>query len=307
VLFLITFLTTRERILPDPKQKTTVRQDFGDLLQNGPWIAMFILTVAHFIFAAMRDGTFLYYFRYYIDKDRLFDFLQRLGLVAVSAGSQGGLGYNLLDTFGLIVDPSRSNVASVGFSLFSMSRQAVLVVGVVASTFLAARFGKKAVAIAGFALTALIVALFILLPANAIGPLFLLEYARALAFGPTIPLLWAMFADVVDYSEWRTGRRATGVVYATLFFALKAGLSLGGAIAGWLLAFYGYQANVEQTQRALLGIRLTVSVYPAILLAIVVVCLLFYKIGKRLNIQIAEELAERRKKFAGEGPVKGSA
>ena len=298
VLFLITFLTTRERILPDPKQKTTVRQDFADLLQNGPWIAMFILTMVHFVFAALRDGTFLYYFRYYIDKDRLFGFLQGLGLAAVSAGSQGGLGYNLLNTFGLIVDPSRSNVASVGFSLFSMSRQAVLVVGVVASTFLAARFGKKAVAAAGFALTALIVALFILLPANAIGPLFLLEYARALAFGPTIPLLWAMFADVVDYSEWRTGRRATGVVYATLFFALKAGLSLGGAIAGWLLAFYGYQANVEQTQRALLGIRLTVSIYPAILLAIVVICLLFYKIGKRLNIQIAEDLAERRRKFA---------
>jgi len=175
----------------------------------------------------------------------------------------------------------------------------VLVVGVVASTFLAVRFGKKAVAVAGFAMTAVVVALFILLPASAIGPLFLLEYARALAFGPTIPLLWAMFADVVDYSEWRTGRRATGVVYATLFFALKTGLSLGGAIAGWLLAFYGYQANVEQTQRALLGIRLTVSIYPAILLAIVVICLLFYKIGKRFNIQIAEELAERRKKFTG--------
>jgi len=113
VLFLITFLTTRERILPDPKQKTTVRQDFADLLQNGPWIAMFILTMVHFVFAALRDGTFLYYFRYYIDKERLFDFLQGLGLAAVSAGSQGGLGYNLLNAFGLIVDPSRSNVASV--------------------------------------------------------------------------------------------------------------------------------------------------------------------------------------------------
>ena len=300
ILFVITFLTTRERILPDPKQETTVRRDFGDLLQNGPWIAMFILTLAHFVFAAMRDGTFLYYFRYYIDKDRLFDFLQGLGLASVSGGSQGGLWHYLLDTFGLIVDPGRSNLASVGFSLFSMSRQVVLVVGVVASTYLAARFGKKAVATAGFALTALIVTLFILLPADAIGPLFLLEYARCLAFGPTIPLLWAMFADVVDYSEWRTGRRATGVIYATLFFALKAGLSLGGAVAGWLLAFYGYQANVEQTARALLGIRLTVSIYPAILLAIVVICLLFYRIGKQFNIQIADQLAERRKTFAGQ-------
>jgi sugar (Glycoside-Pentoside-Hexuronide) transporter len=298
VLFVITFLTTRERILPDPKQKSSAKQDFGDLLKNGPWRAMFVLTLAHFVFAAMRDGTFLYYFRYYIDKGRLFDFLQGLGLATAAAGSQSGWGYYLLDTFGLIVDPSRSNVASVGFSLFSMSRQVVLVIGVVASTFLAMRFGKKAVATAGFAATAVIVALFILLPADAVGALFLLEYARCLAFGPTIPLLWAMFADVVDYSEWRTGRRATGVIYATLFFALKAGLSLGGAIAGWLLAGYGYRANVEQTPLALLGIRLTVSVYPAILLAIVVACLMFYKIGKQLNIRIADELAERRKQFA---------
>jgi glycoside/pentoside/hexuronide:cation symporter, GPH family len=298
VLFVITFLTTRERILPDPKQKSAPKEDFGNLLKNGPWIAMFCLTLAHFVFAAMRDGTFLYYFRYYVDKDRLFDFLQGWGLATAAVGSQSGWGYYLLDTFGLIVDPNHSNVASVGFSLFSMSRQVVLVIGVLASTFLAMRYGKKAVATAGFAATAVLVALFVLLPADAIVPLFLLEYARCLAFGPTIPLLWAMFADVVDYSEWRTGRRATGVIYATLFFALKAGLSLGGAIAGWLLAGYGYRANVEQTPLALLGIRLTVSVYPAILLAIVVACLLFYKIGKQLNIRIADELAERRKKFA---------
>jgi len=122
-----------------------------------------------------------------------------------------------------------------------------------------------------------------------------LEYLRALAFAPTIPLLWAMFADVADYAEWKTGRRTTGVIYATIMFGLKAGLSLGGAMAGWLLSWYGYKANVAQTQEALLGIRMTVSVYPAIFFLIVVFCLFFYEIGKKLNIQIQDELAERRK------------
>jgi Na+/melibiose symporter-like transporter len=136
-----------------------------------------------------------------------------------------------------------------------------------------------------------------LLPADRIGATFLLEFVRALTYAPTIPLIWAMFADVVDFGEWQTGRRTTGVIYATILFGLKAGLSLGGAIAGWLLSGYGYQAGAVQTEKALLGIRMTASIYPAIFLVIVVVCLLCYKISKKMNIQIQDELAERRKQF----------
>jgi Na+/melibiose symporter-like transporter len=178
-----------------------------------------------------------------------------------------------------------------------MSQQAVTIVGVVLSTFLAIRFGKKAVAIVGFALATILAAAFLLLPADAIAATYALEWIRALAYAPTIPLIWAMFADVADYGEWTTGRRTTGVVFATILFALKVGLSVGGAIAGWLLSGYGYRANVEQTPTALLGIRLTISVYPAICLAIVVVCLLCYRISKRLNLQIQDELAERRRQY----------
>ena len=91
------------------------------------------------------------------------------------------------------------------------------------------------------------------------------------------------------------------MVFATILFALKAGLSLGGAIAGWLLSGYGYQANAAQTPSALFGIRMTVSVYPALCLAIVVVCLLFYKITRDLGGRIQQELSERRAGFATEG------
>ena len=141
-----------------------------------------------------------------------------------------------------------------------------------------------------------------LLPRDAVGTLFVLEYARALSYAPTIPLIWSMFADVVDYSEWKTGRRITGVIYATILFGLKTGLSLGGALAGWLLSGFGYRANAVQTAGALQGIRLTISVFPAILFVIVIICLICYKIGKDLNLQIQDELAERRKKFAPSEP-----
>ena len=87
-------------------------------------------------------------------------------------------------------------------------------------------------------------------------------------------------------------------LYDLRWFGLKLGLSLGGAMAGWLLSGFGYQANHVQTPSALQGIRMTVSVFPSIFFGVVIICLLCYKIGKSLNIQIQDELAERRKKFA---------
>jgi glycoside/pentoside/hexuronide:cation symporter, GPH family len=296
VLFLITFLTTKERIKPDPKQKSEPKKDFTNLVKTGPWVAMFILTLSHFIVLAMRGGTISYYFQYYADQGRLYDFLGTVGLTNVAGG--GGLWHYLLNTFGLVVDAQKSNVSSVGFSFFNMTSQFVTVLGVLTSTALSLKFGKKAVAIWGFSLTTIFMALFYLVPANAIGTMFIMEYARALTYAPTIPLIWAMFADVVDYSEWKTGRRITGVIYATILFGLKTGLSLGGAMAGWLLSAFGYRANMAQTTHALEGIRMTISLFPSIFFGVVIVCLVCYKIGKSLNIQIQDELAERRRNFA---------
>jgi Na+/melibiose symporter-like transporter len=297
--FVITFLTTRERIQPDPAQKSDPKRDFGALLKNGPWIAMFILTLSHFIVLAMRGGTLFYYFQYYVNQDRLFGLLQSLGLSNTNASGAAatGLWNYLLNVFGLIVDAKRSNVGSVGFSLFNITSQFVTVIGVLCSTWLAMRFGKKAVALVGFSLTTVFMGAFVFLPAEAIGTTFLMEYLRALTYAPTIPLIWAMFADVADYSEWKTGRRTTGVIYATILFGLKTGLSLGGAMAGWLLSGYGYRPNAVQTPEALLGIRMTISIYPSIFFAIVIACLVAYRINKKLNLQIQDDLADRRRKF----------
>jgi glycoside/pentoside/hexuronide:cation symporter, GPH family len=107
-----------------------------------------------------------------------------------------------------------------------------------------------------------------------------------------------MMADVADFSEWKTGRRATGIVFSAIVFALKAGLGFGGAITGYVLSLYGYVPNAAQTAEALAGIRYTMSVFPAITFAICAVCLCFYGIDKRLEIQMADDLAERRKGYA---------
>ena len=291
--FAITFLSTRERIKPVAHEKVSIRQSLGALRGIGPWIAMFIVALCHFTANSMRDGTAIYFFTSYVNKDRMFEFLRGLGLPSAADG--GGLGYWLLNTFGLVINATRSNVSSVAFSLWTMSGQVVLVIGVLFSTYLSIRFGKKAVALAGFALTTVFMAAFIFLPSGNIQAIFTMLWLRSACYAPTIPLIWAMFADVADYAEWKTGRSTTGVIYGTVLFALKLGLSLGGFLAGWLLSAYEYRPNAPQTAHTLLGIRLTISIFPAILYGIIVAALCFYPIGKKLNLRIQDELAERRK------------
>ena len=104
-------------------------------------------------------------------------------------------------------------------------------------------------------------------------------------------------ADVADYSEWKFNRRATGIVFAGIVVGLKVGLAIGGAVAGWLLNGYGYVANVVQTPTAVQGIRLSVSIFPVIALILCVVALFIYGIGKKVEYQIQDELAERRKTY----------
>jgi Na+/melibiose symporter-like transporter len=179
----------------------------------------------------------------------------------------------------------------------------IQIVGIIFSKPLADRFGKKAVFIVGMSVTTIATVLVFFVGPTSIGLMFGLSVLWALGWGPTIPLLWVMIADVADYSEWKTSRRATGFMYAGILFALKAGLSLGGALSAWVIDAYGYVPNVVQTERALLGIRLGASIYPAVALVFGVVCLAIYPIGKKLNLRIQDELVERRKQYASQTAV----
>jgi GPH family glycoside/pentoside/hexuronide:cation symporter len=255
VFFFITFATTRERIQPAPDQKASIGQHFSDLLHNGPWVAMFVLTIVLFITLSMRNSVILYYFRYYVGNEGL-------------------------------------------FSLFNVMGTAFTIFGIFFSKGLAMRYGKRNVFIFGLSGTVVFTGAVVVLPPGAVIALFTLDMIRQFVYGLTIPLLWAMMADVADYSEWKTGRRATGIVFSAIVFGLKAGLGFGGAIAGYVLAYYGYVPNAEQTPRALDGIRYTMTIFPAITFAICAVCLFFYRIDKRTEIEMTDELAERRKKYA---------
>ncbi|MFN3410041.1 MAG: MFS transporter [Limisphaerales bacterium] len=299
VFFVITFLSVKERVQPPPDQKPDLKQDLRDVRANAPWLAMFFMTLFVFITLAFRGGSTYYYFTYYVDSTALGRFLEGLGLTAAAAGTEAarGVGYTILDAFGLIVkdgaDPSR-----VGFSLFLMAGNLVNIIGVLLAKPLADRFGKKAVFTIGLAGAAVVQAAWVVLQPEDVGAMFLFTVIASLSYGPTIPLLWAMIADTADYSEWKNGRRATGFVYAGIVFALKAGLGLGGAFTGWVLALYGYEAATARNPEVLQGIRLMVSIYSAIPFALGVICMWFYPITKSLNLRIGAELAERRLKYS---------
>jgi Na+/melibiose symporter-like transporter len=308
VLFLITFIVSKERIHPQPEQKTPPKQDFADLFKNGPWKVMFTLTLIHFALIALMGSAQYNYFNYYADKPAFFDWLQKLGLTAPALAPGAPAPGGLLEWMGYIVHGDRanladSNVSFVGYSMMQNIGKIVTIIVIFSSPFLARRFGKKAVAVGGFTLSTLAYAgFYVLKPTDITGMAFMIALT-SFVYAATIPLLWAMFADVADYSEWKNGRRATGIIFATIGFALKAGLSLGGAMFLWLMSWAGYQANQPQTDQTLECIRRSSSVYLAILFAICTGLLIIYPITKHLTIQIADELAERRKKFATQTPT----
>jgi Na+/melibiose symporter-like transporter len=122
----------------------------------------------------------------------------------------------------------------------------------------------------------------------------------SIVYAPTIPLTWAIFADVADYSEWKVGRRFTGMVFATIGFALKAGLALGSAFfLKFMQWFFNYDTQLPDAGRAVQGYRVCSGIVVGLLFAICTVLLFCYPLSKRATIQMADELAEQRHKTAG--------
>ncbi|HEX5400195.1 MAG TPA: MFS transporter [Verrucomicrobiae bacterium] len=302
VLFFITFLTTKERIKPPPQQNSSPKQDFLDLIKNNPWKVMWCWTLVHFAILTFRGGALYNYYFHYADKTAMFDWLSHFGLVAPVGAHSGGI----LETLGYIVHGDRanladSNVASVFYSIVNMLNTATIILVILLSPGLARRFGKKAVAAVGFALATLGTLAFYLLPPTNVWGMIGLTLFVAVVYAPSIPLTWSIFADVADYSEWKVGRRFTGMVFATIGFALKTGLALGSAVYLQIMTwFFHYDTKLPAAPDAVHGYRFCSGIVTGIMFAICTVLLASYQLNKQTTIQMADELAERRRKYAAQ-------
>jgi GPH family glycoside/pentoside/hexuronide:cation symporter len=298
VFNLITFATTRERLEPPPGQKSSLREDVRNVLTSRPWYAVFFLTLLLFTMLVVRGNSMNYYFTYYLDPQAIKTFLEQFGLGGAAGPPTGWQA--VLNALGLLLLPDGSNAAAVGFGFFFVIGSVVQIVGIMLSKPLAERFGNKSLFIAGASVTAVATLLVYAVGPTQVGLVCWLSVLWSIGWGPTIPLLWVMFADVADHSEWLSHRRATGFIFAGCAFALKAGLGVGGALSAWIVNAYGYVPNVAQTERALLGIRLASSVYPALMLVGGIICLVVYPLGKEVTRQVQADLAERRLQYASE-------
>ena len=290
VFLLITFFTTRERIVPAPEQKSSVVQDLSDLVRNRPWVVMLLLTILVFTTLALKGGMYVYYFQYYLDEAALAAFLQGIGFNGFIAGLN-----HLLTGIGLTSFQWPEDAPTSAFSLFNAGGIIFMIVGIGFSKKLADRFGKRDVFGAALFLSTLFMLGFYIYPPDAIGLVFGSQILHGFFYGITIPLLWAMIADVADYSEWKNSRRATAIIFSAMLCGLKLGLSIGGALVAGILAHYAYVAGAQtQSPHVPHRIRLAVSVYASLPFLACVALLFFYEINKPMESRIERELAQRR-------------
>ena len=168
------------------------------------------------------------------------------------------------------------------------------ILGVMATSPLAKRFGKRNFYLVSMSVTALLTIGFYFVPPENIKLVWAANTLINFCAAPTAPLVWAMYADTADYSEWKWGRRATGLIFSAASFAQKFGWAIGGAGAGWLLAYFGYLPNVAQSARTVHGIVLMMSIIPAIAAVAAVAALWFYEIDEDTVQRMSADLTARR-------------
>lgn len=280
ILLLITFITTKERIVPKPEQKSSLQEDVKDLIKNVPWVIMLSVTILLFTTLAMKGGAYVYYFENYVSKESLSDFISPI----LNFFSQIGINF-----FG-------NDPVSAGFGLFNAGGIIFMIIGIGLSKMLADKYGKRNIFGIFLFISTLFVLIFYILSPESINLIFGAQILHGFFYGITIPLLWAMIADVADYSEWKNNRRATAIIFSAMMVGLKLGLSIGGALVAQILGNYGYEPNSvgEQTESAILGTKMLVSVYPSIPFLIAAGLLFFYVIDKDLENRIESELSKRR-------------
>ncbi|MGA3142796.1 MAG: MFS transporter [Verrucomicrobiota bacterium] len=266
ILFLITFLSTRERIQPIAKEKTSIARDLGDLTQNVPWMLLFAVTILFILFVCIRMSVTTHYFKYYIGEQEVTLF-----------GTTHKYGFEVLA------------------SAFNTIGQALAILGVILVPWFAKVCGRKNALIILFVTALICTGSFYYFKPENLLLIFVFQTIGSLAGGPISALLWVLYADTADYSEWKTGRRATGLVFSASIMSNKIGWTVGSVIAGVILSRTGFVANVTQNLDVQNGLKAMMSVIPVAIGVVSLIILLFYKLDEPTMKKIKADLDERRK------------
>jgi GPH family glycoside/pentoside/hexuronide:cation symporter len=262
ILFFLTFGLTRERVKPIRTQ-SKASEDLKDLMRNKPWWLLLGAGVAALIFNSIRDGATVYYFKYYIQEES-------------------------------IRNISLFNFSFVLSGLYLAIGQIANLVGVILSAPLSIKIGKKNTYIGSMAIATILSVIFFWISKENLIWIFIFQVLISICAGSIFPLLWSMYADCADYSEYKTGNRATGLIFSSSSMSQKLGWAIGSALTGWLLAYFGFQANTAQNPETIQGIKMFMSLLPAIGTVLSIILISLYPLSEKKMRKISIALERRR-------------
>ncbi|HVU22600.1 MAG TPA: MFS transporter [Opitutus sp.] len=267
-LFFLTFFTTKERVTPVVQKNSRFRDDWRDLMHNGPWWVLFISAILNLANVAVRNGAMLYYLNY---------------CVADSGRSLFSINFGFFT-----LDVTRT-------VLFMSAGTLIQVLGVLPTQYLARRFDKRTLYIWVMLAEGISYAAIYFVPGDHYAAILTLQLLGMLFAGPGAVIVFAMYADVADYSEWKTNRRATGLVIATILFAIKGGIWLGSQLSALILWAIGYTPATATQPGVVHGLNLLFTAVPGALAAAAGLMLLKYSLSDRQMKQIEHDLLARKR------------
>ncbi|MDY9917626.1 MAG: MFS transporter [Proteiniphilum sp.] len=264
VLFLLCFFWTKERVVQiESEENVSVKQDLKNLFRNAPWWILVGTGLAALLFNAIRDSVAIYYFRDYVQVNY----------------RMAGTGWDMTTIYFLV-------------------GQAANLLGVILAPSISAKYGKKktyaiAILVAGMLSTG-----FYFIPNNIVY-ILILQFFTSMFAGYVLPLLWSMFADIVDHQELATGRRASGLIFSSSSMSQKLGWALGAAMSGWILAMFNYMPDVaQQSAETIFGERIMMSLLPAVCCLLAFIGMSFYPLSDK-KVKENFELLEKKRAQAG--------
>ena len=248
IMFLICFMTTRERITPVKEENLNILRDVRILMKNDQWCVLSVYNLAMLCGVVVRGGLLVYFVQYILHQ------------------------------------------SSSVISLFMLATTIAAVIGSLMAKYIGSWMCKIRASVWVNILSALFGLLFLVLPTEYWMPAFIVHVVLNILQGINAPLQWSMITDANNYGEWKTQRRITGMNVAANIFIIKLGVAIGGALTGWGLAFYGYQAGVEQqSAEAIRGVLILFTVLPAIFYLITAISIRYYRLTEdRMNHIVAD-------------------
>lgn len=260
VLFFLCFRWTKERVEPvNEEEDTSVKNDLKILFRNAPWWILVATGLAALLFNAVRDGVAIYYFRDYVQ------FAYKMPLTGWDTAT-----------------------------IYFLVGQAANLVGVVLAPTLSSKYGKRRTYMIAMAAAAILSVIFFFIP-NHLGWILLLQTLISFFAGYVLPLLWSMFADIVDYQELKTNRRTSGLIFSSSSMSQKLGWALGAALTGWILFLFKYNPDIaQQSAETIFGERMMISLIPAGCCVLAFIGMMFYPLTEKKVKEVTAELERRR-------------